>query len=1143
MTDSSSRSCKIKPLDFESPYSLDKYTLINVGFPKTIVDVGMNDKGVNSIKSKRRKGNAGNVFINLLMRFGIIWQMDFVKFGSLKNQLIVRGVDRLVISVVNGFAVLWIALSKSFKSGRRLETHGKSGLAIVMGIMLIPVNVLATLPTHDSEPAHPPLWNDTILMRERDLQEDQFRDFDNIVPNIPPIPVRPNPKNLPTLRFFLPIPDFSLKSQALVSMMLISLDEFQYEMGILPDAYIDLHVEVVTNRREILGRATAEILYDNVIAFVGDGNIPLNEAQVAAGDFNVPICDGLAEEDNLSDPNLFPTYLRARPNGNFAVNAMAYFIAGNKWKKLAILQSVITYADTDISSTIRYVNVEDSGTLSVIGQFFVAFDSAKTSHQFTPCQEALRQIKDTFCAIIVYLGEADTFQSCWNYAKSLHMSTSDGYTWIVNDLAIAGLQNLTDYNGLFVVSVVEGTGPLYDRFLKTQWQNTTIQQRYPAIAPYAIPPQGFMFYRTCLQLILSGYNKMFQVQTSQIKKKSEKLEAVKEKLNVAKNEYNLEGPMHKAIELLKSLRDPETLKCVKNEQVDFLIEVFVSGNSYSPNFDKMMTHGGKDIDEEMQAWVMGSILAKQNNRRPRALPSGGVTDTIPPSGVDPRASKVSNKSFQSAESDGKGGKGSGQNDSKRTSSQKVNTSQSQIDVPQSGRRQSDAGEIDPDKPARSNTLDSAIKKFHELMDFVDHLELISPVKNLAQVDEYEVTNYLDLWYHNWNFDMFEFSQMSGGHPLYWSTKWLIESLECLDKFGITMTKFSNWLLIMESEYHPHPYHNAIHAADVMHSFNYLLYTSEFGSRLTEIEKLAGVIAAVGHDIDHPFLVKSRHAMATMYSDTSVNEYHHSAHVFQVTLNSAAANIFADLSMEDYEELRKIVIRLILCTDMGKHFEYLTKFKAKLSTNTFTNMEIQENRLMTMEMGIKCSDLNNPSKTPELASKWVSCIMEEFYRQGDCERELGLPISQFMDRGNTNIPKCQIGFIDILVAPLYDAWITLCANDDRASKIKTAIERNRMHWAALSGNTAQGGAMNNNSIARINSVAANANATGIGASGIAGANMMSRVSRTSSSQNSGTKRQQADDAHVIDFSEDVNRSDEELPSLPQKILSAGPLDVV
>ena len=38
-------------------------------------------------------------------------------------------------------------------------------------------------------------------------------------------------------------------------------------------------------------------------------------------------------------------------------------------------------------------------------------------------------------------------------------------------------------------------------------------------------------------------------------------------------------------------------------------------------------------------------------------------------------------------------------------------------------------------------------------------------------------------------------------------------------------------------------------------------------------------------------------------------------------------------------------------------------------------------------------------------------MEEFFQQGDLERSKGLPVTKFFDRANTNVPKCQMGFIN------------------------------------------------------------------------------------------------------------------------------------
>ena len=43
-------------------------------------------------------------------------------------------------------------------------------------------------------------------------------------------------------------------------------------------------------------------------------------------------------------------------------------------------------------------------------------------------------------------------------------------------------------------------------------------------------------------------------------------------------------------------------------------------------------------------------------------------------------------------------------------------------------------------------------------------------------------------------------------------------------------------------------------------------------------------------------------------------------------------------------------------------------------------------------------------------------------------ELGLPISAFMDRQKTSIAQCQMGFISVLVKPLYAEWRKLLGDD-------------------------------------------------------------------------------------------------------------------
>ncbi|KAJ3170006.1 hypothetical protein HK101_011417, partial [Irineochytrium annulatum] len=325
---------------------------------------------------------------------------------------------------------------------------------------------------------------------------------------------------------------------------------------------------------------------------------------------------------------------------------------------------------------------------------------------------------------------------------------------------------------------------------------------------------------------------------------------------------------------------------------------------------------------------------------------------------------------------------------------------------------------------------------------------------LEQIDGWSILNYLDLWFPSWNIDMFDLCEKTGGHPLYFAGLWMLEQNELFPSFMVDRDKFLGWLLMMESEYRSHPYHNAIHAADVLHAFNFLLLNTAFdlSNRMSAAEKFAAIIAAIGHDLDHPgynnqFMVKSHHPIAVMYSDISVNELHHSAHFFQMSLNSPF-NIFSGMTNDEYDDIRRLVIRLILCTDMGKHFEYVTKFKTKMSTVGFGRLEHQESRIAIVEIALKCADLNNPSKMAEISDRWCESVMEEFYRQGDMERELGFSVSQFMDRHNPNVPKCQVGFIDFLVSPLYDAWTIFNQNNDRCSRIQKGILKNRMKWAAM-----------------------------------------------------------------------------------------------
>ena len=71
------------------------------------------------------------------------------------------------------------------------------------------------------------------------------------------------------------------------------------------------------------------------------------------------------------------------------------------------------------------------------------------------------------------------------------------------------------------------------------------------------------------------------------------------------------------------------------------------------------------------------------------------------------------------------------------------------------------------------------------------------------------------------------------------------------------------------------------------------------------------------------------------------------------------------------------------------------------------------------MVIKLSDVSHPARNFETHFKWTQRCVEEFYLQGDKEKNLlkTEPLG-FMDREKDYLPKSQWGFIKFVVVPMY-----------------------------------------------------------------------------------------------------------------------------
>ena len=98
--------------------------------------------------------------------------------------------------------------------------------------------------------------------------------------------------------------------------------------------------------------------------------------------------------------------------------------------------------------------------------------------------------------------------------------------------------------------------------------------------------------------------------------------------------------------------------------------------------------------------------------------------------------------------------------------------------------------------------------------------------------------------------------------------------------------------------------------------------------------------------------------------------------------------------------------------MSKHMNLLADLKTmveskKVAGSGIMHLDNYTDRIQVLQNMVHCSDLSNPTKPLDIYRQWVDRLMEEFFRQGDKEREAGLDISPMCDRHNATIEKSQV----------------------------------------------------------------------------------------------------------------------------------------
>ncbi|XP_016849066.1 cGMP-inhibited 3',5'-cyclic phosphodiesterase 3A isoform X3 [Anolis carolinensis] len=327
--------------------------------------------------------------------------------------------------------------------------------------------------------------------------------------------------------------------------------------------------------------------------------------------------------------------------------------------------------------------------------------------------------------------------------------------------------------------------------------------------------------------------------------------------------------------------------------------------------------------------------------------------------------------------------------------------------------------------------------------------------------------------NNWNFPIFDLVDKIGkkcGRILSQVSYRLFEDMGLFETFKIPVKEFMNYFHALECGYREIPYHNRIHATDVLHAVWYLstqcipglpTVINDHGSasdsdsdsgithghmgyvlsktyapaddtygclagNIPALELMALYVAAAMHDYDHPgrtnaFLVATSAPQAVLYNDRSVLENHHAAAAWNLFMSRSEYNFLVNLDHVEFKHFRFLVIEAILATDLKKHFDFVAKLNAKVNDDVGIDWTNENDRLLVCQMCIKLADINGPAKHKDLHLRWTEGIVNEFYEQGDEEASLGLPISPFMDRSAPQLANLQESFITHIVGPLCNSY--------------------------------------------------------------------------------------------------------------------------
>ncbi|GAB1609066.1 cGMP-specific 3',5'-cyclic phosphodiesterase-like [Argonauta hians] len=273
-------------------------------------------------------------------------------------------------------------------------------------------------------------------------------------------------------------------------------------------------------------------------------------------------------------------------------------------------------------------------------------------------------------------------------------------------------------------------------------------------------------------------------------------------------------------------------------------------------------------------------------------------------------------------------------------------------------------------------------------------------------------------------------------------------MNALELLEIPINLLYRWILTIRKNYRLKPYHNWDHAVTACQTMFAILTIGKLKKHFTEFEVIFMLSSILSHDVDHrgtnnAFEGNIVSALAIFY-DSPVLENHHIQRTLMILKNDKT-NIFYNFSTEKYKEALQFHITAILATDLVSYFEDRKSFERFVDVGT-KNFKQGQPHLLLIKMMMTASDLSGTTKPWEQHKVITMLLANEFYKQGDMERQRGIPVLPLMNREKRGeLPKMQIGFIDFACVMVYRLLGTV---EEYMKPLWDRVLKNRENWTKI-----------------------------------------------------------------------------------------------